>query len=113
MPAAASMAAECQRWPGDSAVWWAKLRAVAAARLRGSSVHLCQAGRDRAVTHSGTMAHIDDAVRQRFLVAKQLAIAARERGLLQKRRRRIMTAARSTHGRPASSANSAMLPGPR
>lgn len=73
------------RWNGTCEVSgrWAKQRAVAAARLRGSS-KLCQADLDAAVTFVGTMPRIDDDLRQRFLalVAEQLVVAAREQGLV-------------------------------
>lgn len=72
------------RWNGTCEVSgrWAKRRAEAAARARGSA-SLCQQDLDAAVTFAGTMPRIDVALRQRFLalVAEQLVIAAEERGL--------------------------------
>ena len=73
------------RWNGTCEVSgrWAKCRAVAAACRRGSPDLLCQADLDCAITFTGSMPRIDDAVRQRFLatVAEQLAVVAVERGL--------------------------------
>lgn len=73
------------RWNGSCEVSgrWAKRRAVAAASLRGSPGVLCQADLDRAVTFTGTLPHIDDALRQRFLIVveQQLAIVAAEKGV--------------------------------
>lgn len=73
------------RWNGTCEVSgrWAKRRAVAAATLRGASDGLCQADLDCAVTFTGTMPRIDDALRERFLatVAQQLANVVAERGL--------------------------------
>lgn len=73
------------RWNGTCEVSgrWAKRRAVAAARLRGAST-LCQTDLDAAVTFTGTMPRVDDALRQRFLdfVAEQLAVVVKERGLV-------------------------------
>lgn len=72
------------RWNGTCEVSgrWAKRRAEAAARARGSDV-LCQVDLDAAVTFTGTMPRIDDALREHFLgvVAEQLAIVAAEQGL--------------------------------
>lgn len=72
------------RWNGTCEVSgrWAKRRAIAAAHARGSGV-LCQADLDAAITFTGTMPRIDDALRQRFLgvVAEQLTIVVAERGL--------------------------------
>jgi transposase InsO family protein len=62
---------------------WAKQRAVAAARLRGSA-GLSQADLDAAVTFVGTLPRVDCALRERFLglVAEQLTAIAKERGLV-------------------------------
>jgi Integrase core domain len=73
------------QWNGTCEVSgrWAKRRAVAAANLRGSPDRLCQADLDCAVTCTGTLPRVDAALRLRFLVlvAEQLAIVAKERGL--------------------------------
>jgi len=63
---------------------WAKRRALAAAQERGPPETLCQADLDHAVTFTGTMPKIDDALRQSFLaaVARELAGVAAERGLV-------------------------------
>jgi transposase InsO family protein len=63
---------------------WAKRRAEAAARHRGSPEHLLQADLDRAVTFVGTLPRIDTALRRHFLtvVAEQLAATAVEQGLV-------------------------------
>lgn len=74
------------RWNGTCEVSgrWAKARAHAAARLRGSPGQLCQEDLDQAVTFTGLMPRIDAGLRQRFqqLVAEELAVVARERGLV-------------------------------
>jgi transposase InsO family protein len=73
------------RWNGTCEVSarWAKERAYAAAQARGAVADLTQADLDAAVTFTGTMPCIDDALRERFrdVLAEQLAIAAAERGL--------------------------------
>lgn len=73
------------RWNGTCEVSgrWAKHRAMAAARRRGSSGRLSQADLDHAVTFSGTMPRIDDATRERFLAVyqSQLAIVAAQEGV--------------------------------
>jgi len=73
------------RWNGTCEVSgrWAKRRAMAAAALRGASGNLCQADLDCAVTFTGTMLRIDEALRERFraIVEQQLAVVASERGL--------------------------------
>jgi transposase InsO family protein len=73
------------RWNGTCEVSgrWAKVRTVAAANRRGSPEVLCQADLDSAVTFTGTMPRIDDALRQRFvaIVAEQLAAVAAQWGL--------------------------------
>ena len=74
------------RWNGTCEVSgrWAKARAEATARLRGSPGMLSQADLDCAVTFTGTMPRIDAALREHFLalVAEQLAVVATERGLV-------------------------------
>lgn len=73
------------RWNGTCEVSgrWAKTTAMAAACRRGSPAGLCQADLDCAVTFTGTMPRIDDALRERFvqLVARQVAAVRAERGL--------------------------------
>lgn len=61
---------------------WAKVRAVAAARQRGSEC-LSQADLDHAVTFVGVMPEVDGGLRARFLaeVESQLAGVTAERGL--------------------------------
>jgi len=63
---------------------WAKERALEAARMRGSPDALCQADLDCAVTFTGTLPRIDDALRTHFraVVDQQLEEVARERGLV-------------------------------
>lgn len=74
------------RWNGscEASVRWAKQRAYAAASERGAGSELTHADLDAAVTFTGAMPRIGDALRERFLdvVAEQLAIAAAERGLV-------------------------------
>jgi transposase InsO family protein len=74
------------RWNGTCEVSgrWAKHRAHAAAGLRGSPDQLCQADLDCAVTFTGAMPRIDDALRLHFraVVAQQLAAVVAERGLV-------------------------------
>ena len=63
---------------------WAKRRALAAAHERGPPEALCQADLDHAVTFTGTMPRIDDALRQTFLavVERELASVASDWGLV-------------------------------
>jgi transposase InsO family protein len=74
------------RWNGacEVSARWAKVRAYAAWRARGGLGALTQADLDAAVTFVGSMPHIDDATRERFLdvVAEQLVIASAQRGLV-------------------------------
>lgn len=79
------------RWNGSCEVSgrWAKRRAEAAARARGS-LALTQADLDTAVTFTGTMPRVDEQLRERFLrvVAEQLVAVATEQGLAGDDRRR-------------------------
>ncbi len=61
---------------------WAKRRAQAAADLRGDGT-LTQADLDRAVTYTGVLPKVDEALRRGFLamVAQELAVVATERGV--------------------------------
>ena len=61
---------------------WAKLRAQAAAEVRGDGT-LTQADLDTAVTYVGALPKVDEELRRRFLaaVAEQLEVVARERGV--------------------------------
>jgi hypothetical protein len=63
---------------------WAKHRALAAASQRGPPERLCQEDLDHAITFTGTMPRIDDALRQSFLatVDQEQASVAREQGLV-------------------------------
>ena len=63
---------------------WAKERATAAARQRGSPDQLCQADLDCAVTFTGAMPRIDDARREHFraVVDQELGAVLAERGLV-------------------------------
>jgi hypothetical protein len=72
------------RWNGTCEVSgrWAKRRAEAAARQRGS-LAICQDDLDAAVTFAGTMPRIEASLRDRFqrCVAEQLVAVAREQGV--------------------------------
>lgn len=63
---------------------WGKARAVAAAHRRGATDELTQADLDAAVTCTGPLPRIDDALRSHFraVVAEQLAVVCHERGLV-------------------------------
>ena len=73
------------RWNGTCEVSgkWAKRRAEAAARRRGSDGTLTQADLDCAVTYAGTLPRIHEGWRQRFLALfeQQLVVVAREQGV--------------------------------
>lgn len=63
---------------------WSTRRAMAAARLRGSTDRLCQADLDCGVTCIGTLPPVDEDLRQRFLAtyAEHLELVAAQRGLV-------------------------------
>lgn len=76
----------CPSWNGTCEVSgrWAKGRAMTAARRRGADGELTQQDLDAAVTCSGPLPPVDDALRARFRLAyeEQLVAVSRERGLV-------------------------------